>query len=104
LGFLLRSIHSFRAGADGAELRRFLPVLQSALELATAFPSHDKLPADPTLTTDGQPSRALPAGVAFGPGVKVVGQVDVMAGVAQKSIEIMYDATNFLLLYPQPSL
>jgi hypothetical protein len=45
-----------------------------------------KSPGNSALAADGQHSRALPAGVAFEPGVEVVGQADVMAGVAQRLI------------------
>jgi hypothetical protein len=59
-----------------------------ALKLATAFPRPDKLPGNPALAADSQHSRSVAAGVAFKSRVQVVGQADVVAGVAQRLIEV----------------
>src|SRR5262245_66217078 len=79
----VRAVESSLPGADGAEMGRAMLLLQPAFKTAVARPRPGQPPGDAALHADLQHSRSGTGGVAFESRVQVVGETDVMLGVAQ---------------------
>ncbi|MGH9751853.1 MAG: hypothetical protein ACREA2_03640 [Blastocatellia bacterium] len=86
--FSFCSIEGLRAGADGAELRRFFPVLQLAFKFSITAPGAGHAPFNAGLCDDFHQTGALAAQMIGDALVEMLGITEIMPRVFVRVIEV----------------